>query len=166
MPEHDSGPAPEPVTAETLDAREHGALEILQEVCRASGLDIAPEPRSRHHPYLDVELVGGDAEISFGRGPALDALQNLSNLVVSRRIGSDVRLILDVAGYRARRAANLRTLALEFADQVKQRQEECELDPLPAHERRIIHHALMDDPAIRTYSEGDDPDRRVIIAPR
>ena len=67
---------------------------------------------------------------------------------------------------QVRRTADLPELAQQFAMQVKERQEECELDPLPAHERRIIHNALSDDTEIRTYSEGADPDRRVIIAPR
>ena len=101
-----------------------------------------------------------------GDGSSLDALQYLCNLVINRRLGPEIRLILDASGYRERRAETLRKLAFEYANQVKDRQEECELDPLPAHERRIIHNSLLDDPGVRTYSEGDEPDRRVIIAPR
>jgi len=157
----------EPVTAETLDPRELEALEVLTEICRVSGLSIQAEPKSRHSPYLDVELVGEDIADSYGKnGQTLDSLQYLANLVVGRRVGPDVRFILDACGYRARRHETLVSLAQEFAAQVKERQEECELDPLPAHERRIIHNALSGDDGIRTYSEGDDPDRRVIIAPR
>ncbi len=159
--------AAEPLTLEALDGREQEALEILGEICRASGMDIRPEPRLRHAPYLDVELVGEDVASTLGRhGQSLDALQYLANLIIGRRVGSEVRIILDAGGYRARRAQTLTALAKDYAAQVKERQEEAELDPLPAHERRIIHNALSDDAGIRTYSEGDDPDRRVIIAPR
>lgn len=167
MSESGSAREVEQVSAESLDAREQEALSVLQEICTASGLDVWPEARSRHAPYLDVELVGEDAAISYGRsGPALDGLQYLANLIIGRRIGADVRVILDAADYRARREQTLIDLAQEFAAQVRERQEECELDPLPAQERRIIHNALSNDPTVRTYSEGDDPDRRVIIAPR
>ena len=156
----------EKVTTDSLDAHEQGAVEILQEICSASGLDLKPNPITRHSPYLDVDLVGSHASSTFGRhGYSLDALQYLSNLIISKRMGPEVRVILDAGGYRERREKTLIQLARELADQVKEMQEECELDPLPAHERRLIHNALSDDPAIRTYSEGDDPDRRVIIAP-
>ena len=159
--------AAEPLSSEGLDAREHGAVEVLQEICGACGLAIQPEPKGRHAPYLDVELIGEDVAETLGRhGQSLDALQYLANLIIGRRVGPEVRVILDAGGYRARRSETLTNLAREFAAQVRERQEECELDPLPAHERRIIHNALADDPTIRTYSEGDDPDRRVIIAPR
>jgi spoIIIJ-associated protein len=150
-----------------MTEREQAALEILEEICRAMEMDIRPEPREFHDPYLDVELVGEDAAAAFGRfGKRLDALQYLANLIIGRQTDSDVRLVLDADGYRARRTETLRQLALDYAAEVKSRQQECELDPLPAHERRIIHNTLADDLEIRTYSEGEEPDRRVIIAPR
>ena len=99
-------------------------------------------------------------------GQALDALQLLANNILARRTDTDVRMILDADGYRERRAEALRARAREIAKEVKQRNEEAELEPLPPHERRIIHTALADDPDIRTYSEGDEPGRRVVISPR
>jgi len=156
----------EPVSADSLTERESAALDVLRGIFDAAHLDIQAEARGRHTPYLDVELTGVDALDTFGRhGSSLDALQYLANLVVGRRVGPDIRLILDANSYRQRRAETLENLARQFANQVKDRQEECELDPLPAHERRIIHNALLDDHQVRTYSEGDEPDRRVIIAP-
>src|SRR5436189_2348958 len=105
--------AREPVTHESLTDKEAQALEILSEICSRSGLSISAEPRARHEPYLDVELVGDDAAWSFGRhGSSLDALQYLCNLIVGRRVGPDVRLILDAADYRSRREESLRRLAL------------------------------------------------------
>ena len=150
-----------------LDPREQAAYGVVCDICTATGLEISPEVRSVQPPYIEVELTGEDALASFGRnGKVLDALQYLTNLVIGRKVGPEVRVVMDAADYRARRIEALESLAREYATLVKTRQEECELDPLPANERRIIHNVLSDDPDIRTYSEGDDPDRRVIIAPR
>ncbi|HZO90154.1 MAG TPA: R3H domain-containing nucleic acid-binding protein [Chthonomonadaceae bacterium] len=150
-----------------LNADQGQAVTVMEEVCAASGLDIHPVVRAVHDPYLDIELVGSDTAITFGRlGPALDQLQFLANLILARRIRSDVRIILDAANYRERRAEVLRRRAIELANEVKARNEEAELEPLPPHERRIIHKALADDPDIMTYSEGEEPDRRIVISPR
>jgi len=150
-----------------LEAREHAAYEALVEMCEKTGLDLHPQVLEVQGQYLQVELIGNDALATFGRnGKSLDALQYLSNLIIGRRTGGDVRVLLDAGNYRARRQETLENLAREYAALVKERQEECELDPLPAHERRIVHNALAGDESIRTYSEGDDPDRRIIIAPR
>lgn len=155
------------VDPESLGEAERTAYDVLVEVCKASGLAMRPVVRSVSPPYLQIELVGEDAAETFGRhGRYLDALQFLANLVIGRRIESDVRVSLDAAGYRAHRAATLEKLARELATQVKERQEECEFDPMSAHDRRIIHNALKDDPEVITYSEGEEPNRRVIIAPR
>ena len=155
------------VDPEELGARERAAYDILAEICEVMCLDIRPQARGVNGQYLQLELVGEDALATYGRnGKSLDALQYLANLVIGRRVGGDVRVLLDAGDYRARRERTLEDLAQEYAALVKERQEECELDPLPAHERRIIHNALSNDPGIRTYSEGDDPDRRVVIAPR
>jgi spoIIIJ-associated protein len=150
-----------------MSDQQRDAMAVLQDMCAATDMDLVPVARGEHGSYLEVDLEGSDAEATFGtHGKSLDALQYLANLIVARRVGMDVRVILDAAGYRERRAQVLTDLAVECANQVKERQEECELDALPPHERRIVHTALKDDTAIVTYSEGEEPDRRVIIAPR
>ncbi len=155
------------VDPEELGPRERAAFDVLVEICQVTGLDMRPQALGVQGQYLQIELVGEDALSTYGRnGKSLDSLQYLANLIIGRRTGGDVRILLDAGSYRARREQTLEALAQEYATLVKERQEECELDPLPAHERRIIHNALANDLTIRTYSEGDDPDRRVIIAPR
>ena len=155
------------INADELEARERAAYDVMVEVCQISGLTIEPVVRGLQPPYVEIELIGDDAAESFGRnGKSLDALQYLANLIVGRRVGGETRILLDAADYRARRTETLTRLAHEYAAMVKDRQEECEFEPLPAHERRIIHNALLDDPGVRTYSEGDDPHRRVVIAPK
>lgn len=151
----------------TLDPDHRAALELMEEICAATGQEVRPVVRSIQPPYLYIELVGDDVRMTWGRmGHALDALQLLANNILARRTDTDVRMILDADGYRERRAEALRERAREIAKEVKQRNEEAELEPLPPHERRIIHTALADDPDIRTYSEGDEPGRRVVISPR
>jgi spoIIIJ-associated protein len=155
------------VPEETLNPDQQLALTFVQELCEASGLGAHAVVRSAQKPYLQIEIVGEDVRQTWGRqGQTLDALQFLCNTVLAHRVSSDVRLMLDAEGYRARRAATLIERARELAAEVRERNQEAELEPLPAHERRIIHNALLDEPGIMTYSEGDEPGRHIVIAPR
>ncbi len=149
-----------------LNADQRRAYDFVQGLCEASGLAARAVVRSAQRPYLNIELMGADIETTFARmGPGIDALQLLCNMILPRHMATDVRLVLDAEGYRARRADSLRQRALDLASEVKERNQEAELEPLPAHERRIIHAALSEDPDISTYSEGDEPHRRIVISP-
>lgn len=160
-------PSPATIDVDTLSDDQKIAYTLMQELCAASDLGATAVVRSLQKPYISIELIGGDVRTTLGRsGQGLDALQFLCNTIVTRRASADVRLLLDAEGYRERRADTLRARARELANEVKLRKEEAELEPLPSHERRIIHAALADDPDITTYSEGDEPGRRVVIAPR
>ena len=151
----------------TLTEDQRTGLALMREIGAASHPDTAPIVRNVSGVYLYIELAGGDVAQTWGRmGQSLDSLQFLCNLILSRRIRSDVRLMLDADNYRERRAETLKQKAVELAEEVKSRREEAELEPLPAHERRIIHSILADDPEIETYSEGDEPARRVVISPK
>ena len=155
------------VPEETLNPDQLLALNFMQGLCTASGLGAQAVVRSAQKPYLQIEIVGENVRQTLGRqGQTLDALQFLCNTVLAHRVSSDVRLMLDAEGYRARRAATLIERARELAREVRERNQEAELEPLPAHERRIIHNALLDEPGIMTYSEGDEPERHIVIAPR
>lgn len=150
-----------------LNSDQQLGMAVLDEVCEATEQDVRPQVMRVDGAYLYAELTGADVPATWGRyGQALDALQLLCNLIVSRRTRNDVRIILDADGYRERRADVLRQRALELAAEVKELNEEAELEPLPPQERRIIHTALVDDPDVSTYSEGDEPNRRVVISPR
>ena len=154
------------IPADELTESEAVALSVLEEVCKESLLEIRPVVRSVQPPYIEIELVGPDALASFGKnGKQLDALQFLCNTIISRKAPSDVRVSLDASDYRQRRIEALETLARDCAAQVIERQEECELDPLPSHERRIVHNILSEIEGIRTFSEGEDTNRHIIIAP-
>jgi spoIIIJ-associated protein len=92
-------------------------------------------------------------------------MQYLVNIIAGRRFDNGVRATLDGNDYRRRREEALTLLATKIADQVKSRGEEAVLDALPAFERRIVHKALSTYEGISTYSEGEEPNRRVVIAP-
>jgi len=163
---------PEADSAQTFDVSrlnpgQRAGLTLMEEICATMTPEVQPFVRDVQGSYLHVELVGESVPQTWGRsGQALDALQFLANMILARRHAGDARLMLDADSYRARRAEALRLRAIELANEVKARNEEAELEPLPAHERRIIHSALADDPDVSTYSEGDEPGRRVVISPR
>lgn len=161
--EPESGRAVDPAE---LNPDQRRAFDLVQGLCEASGLDARAVVRSANKPYLHIELMGPDIVSTFARfGQGLDALQLLCNMILPRHMATDVRLMLDAEGYRERRAESLRKRAVDLAHEVMERNEEAELEPLPAHERRIIHSALSEIPEVSTYSEGEEPHRRIVISP-
>jgi len=144
------------------------AQEFLLELLGAMGTATEVEDHGESEDgSWSLEITGEDAEVLVGeQGATLHALQYLTTLVTQRRVGDTVRLHLDAAGYRGRRQKDLEEMARTVAAAVAENGQEAELDPLNAYERLLIHNALADHPDVRTYSEGQEPDRRVIIAPR
>ena len=112
-----------------------------------------------HAPQTIASLQAGK-HVLCEKPVAMDYTQ-ASEMV---RVAREADRVLGVAYYRRTYPKVQR--ARELANEVKARNQEAELEPLPAHERRIIHTALADDPDVSTYSEGDEPHRRVIISPR
>ena len=116
--------------------------------------------------YVSLKLDGKDAAYLVGKhGEVLNALQYLVNVVAHRRFGTEARATLDGNDYRKRREDVLTQMASQIAAQVRERGEEAVLDALPAFERRIVHKALQEIDGVSTYSEGEEPNRRVVIAP-
>jgi spoIIIJ-associated protein len=143
------------------------AREFLREVLAAMYFSADVELEETEEGSWRLEIVGDDAALAVGRyGGTLNSLQYLIGLVTQRRTGEHARITLDADGYRDRREAALVEQARSLAEEVAKAGQEAELDPLSAFERRIIHNALLDHPDVVTYSEGEEPDRRVIIAPR
>lgn len=143
------------------------ALEFVSDVVAAIGLDVEVSVEfDEVEEAWNVEVEGDDAARLVGHhGRTLNALQYLTSLVVQRQTGDRQRVNLDADGYKAKRRSSLEQTAREIAAEVVRTGQEAELDPLNAYERRLIHNELAEYPGVRTYSEGEDPDRRVIIAP-
>lgn len=138
----------------------------LQTVLDLMGMHARCEVQSANEDEIVLNIVGEDLGIVIGGGgQTLNALQFLLNLMVNRG-GRRRRLTVDAEGYRDRRRQKLEELAGEHARRAKAERRPVILEGLRAAERRIIHTALQHDPDIVTYSEGEEPHRRLIITPR
>ncbi len=117
---------------------------------------------------LEAEIEGTDVGALIGRrGRTLGDLQYLLNIIVRRQFpGLNKMVVVDVEKYRLRRDKTLTQLARSVAKKVSSGGYEQALEPMTPQERRIIHLALQDDPDVTTYSSGQEPFRKVIVAPR
>lgn len=116
--------------------------------------------------YVHIDIDGQDVGFLIGRrGEVLNSIQYIMNVISARHLNNGVRVVVEGDNYRQRRADALSEMAQRIAAQVLERGEEAVLDALPAFERRVIHQALVDMEGINTYSEGEEPERCVVIAP-
>ncbi|MFT5874515.1 MAG: spoIIIJ-associated protein [Clostridium sp.] len=114
---------------------------------------------------LRIELVGANMGLLIGyRGETLDSLQYLVSLVVNKNHDEEYkRIILDTENYRAKREETLKRLASKIAYKVRVSGRVLKLEPMNPYERRIIHSTLQNDSYIYTFSEGEEPYRRVVV---
>jgi len=148
------------------DVIKESAKNFLQQVIEAMKLDVKFDIEE-DEDTIKFNLYGKNVGLLIGhRGETLDSLQYLVNVVASKYREYDRyrRIILDAENYRKRREETLIRLAKKLAKQVMETKESVELEPMSPNERRIIHMALQDHPYVETYSEGEEPNRRVIIA--
>ncbi len=148
------------------DVVKESARNFLQQVIEAMKLDVKFDIEE-DEDTIKFNLYGKNVGLLIGhRGETLDSLQYLVNVVASKYREYDRyrRIILDAENYRKRREETLIRLAKKLAKQVMETKESVELEPMSPNERRIIHMALQDHPYVETYSEGEEPNRRVIIA--
>ena len=113
---------------------------------------------------LTVDFEGDDMGVLIGkRGQTLDSIQYLVSLVVNKGLDGYVHVKADTENYRERRKKTLENLARNIASRVKRTRKAVTLEPMNPYERRIIHAALQNDRYVTTYSEGEDPYRRVVV---
>ena len=111
-----------------------------------------------------VDVTGDDLGVLIGRrGQTLDALQEVTRTAVQRRLRSRVRLLVDVEGYRSRRRDSLTEYARSMARRAMERGTEIELEPMNAYERKLVHDAVTEIDGASSYSEGEEPNRKVIV---
>ncbi len=114
-----------------------------------------------------VDVKGNDLSVLIGpKAETLNALQYIAGLIASKELGKTIPLIVDVEGFRARRAQQLRQLARRMAEQAVKTGRRQVLEPMPASERRIIHIELRGNPFVTTESIGEEPRRKVTINPK
>jgi spoIIIJ-associated protein len=152
-------------TAPASDAAGH-ALELVERVTGALGVDCRVRAEERDDEIV-VSCGGSDLGVLIGRhGQTIDAIQSLANAIAFRRDPEGRKeVVVDAAGYRARRRATLETLAVRSAERALREGEPVELDPMTAVERKVVHLRLKEFPGVETTSEGTEPNRFVVVLP-
>ncbi|NLV15611.1 MAG: KH domain-containing protein [Syntrophomonadaceae bacterium] len=114
---------------------------------------------------IRINITGKDMGLLIGRkGETLNAVQFILGLMVNRVAKEKVRVVLDVEDYRLRKEESLRSMAVNLSDKVKRTRRSVVMRPMSPHERRVIHTALQGDPEIVTFSQGEEPHRKVVIS--
>ncbi len=148
-----------------LDSEEDPIADLLFDMLDLMGIDAEIEFEERED-HVRYHIEGPDMGVLIGRhGQTLEALQFLVGVINARRNLVDYRVVIDVEGYRERREKQLRELARRSAQRAQREGRKVVLAPMPAGDRRVIHMALAGSSSIRTYSEGEEPDRCVVVAP-
>ncbi|MGB7114510.1 MAG: RNA-binding cell elongation regulator Jag/EloR [Anaerolineales bacterium] len=158
----------EPQEEVVLDVARSTVEELLEkmgvEASVSASFGEAEDERSRIPLIVDVS--GEDLSILIGsQAETLNALQYIANLIIGKELGRSAPLIVDVEGFRKRRAQELSRLARSMANQAVQSGRRQVLEPMPANERRLVHIALREYPGVTTESIGSDPRRKVTIIP-
>lgn len=163
VPERDDAP-----NLDELEEQADAAADFLEELLARMDIDAIAEPNP-HEGHMYVDIVDGpeeDMSLLIGRhGQTLEAIQELTRMVVGRRLDQRVRVIVDVEDYRKRREARLQENARELAERVRETGREEELEPMNSYERKLVHDAVADVEGVETESRGVDPERFVVIVP-
>jgi spoIIIJ-associated protein len=139
--------------------------ELLEEVADGLGLNVEVEVQEGDG-VLRGSLRGEDVGLFIGRrGQTIDAVQHLAQRIVFPEGPSPVRVVVDADGYRERRVETLQAEAEEAAEEAQRSGLPVGLEPMPASERRIVHEYLRERGGVETHSEGDEPERRLVVSP-
>ncbi len=143
------------------------AEQFIREVSAAMGLQVEIGRKQSREGTLLAVSGSGDLGMLIGRrGQTLDALQYLVNIVANRYASSHLRIVLDAEDFRERRRKTLEDLSDRLAGRVIRTRKEVVLEPMAPHERKVIHSQLQNHPKVKTFSRGDEPNRRVVITLR
>jgi spoIIIJ-associated protein len=142
--------------------------ERVEEVCRtvAAALGVEADVRvEKREEALFATLEGDDLAVVIGHhGATIDALQHLAYRIAFRG-GERLQVSVDAAGYRERRATALRAMADQAAEVAVRDSRPVSLDPMSPQERKVVHEHLKTRHDVETYSEGQEPSRRLVVAP-
>jgi spoIIIJ-associated protein len=145
---------------------EEALEELLEEIVDDLSLEAEVEVES-DGGVLTGRVEGENVGLFIGRhGQTIDAVQHLAQRIIFPDGPSSVRIVIDANGYRDRRAEVLRAEADEAADEALRDGRPVELDPLPPYERKIVHEYLRDRGDVATHSEGDEPNRYLVVSPQ
>ena len=163
------------VTKETVEMAEGMTLEEQGEAGRVFlvgllgeyGMEGSVETRLLDEETVEIAAMGDDLGMLVGpRGSTLSALQDLTRAVVQRQCPSRTdRILVDVAGYREKRSAALKRFSVQIAEEVLSSGQEKALEPMSPADRKAVHDAINEMAGVVTRSEGEDPNRHIVIAP-
>jgi spoIIIJ-associated protein len=166
-------PAATPAKAEAGTDIETIAAQTVRDILGHMGLKPrvtvrqSPAEEGDDGPAYLIDVRGSDLGFLVGRrGEGLDSLQYLTRLIVQHKTGEWASVVIDIEGYRERRAQTLRDLAQQMAERVKRDGRAISLEPMPPYERRIVHLTLRDNPSVMTMSIGEGDTRKVTIRPK
>ncbi|QQE74458.1 protein jag [Brevibacillus composti] len=141
-------------------------LAFLQDVLAGMNVDARVETRRGEEGML-FDIQGANLGIIIGRrGQTLDSLQYLVNVVANRHADKHVRIVLDAENYRQRRKETLEQLAERVTKKALSMKRSVRLEPMSAAERKVIHSFLQKRADVVTFSEGEEPNRYIVIAPK
>jgi spoIIIJ-associated protein len=139
------------------------AKDFVEGLLEAMGLE-AEVRTTVESDNVFIDVTGEGLGILIGRrGQALEALQEVARTAVQRRLRARIRLLIDVEGYRARRRSSLADYARQIAERAKARGTEIELEPMTAYERKVVHDAVAEIEGATSFSEGEEPNRKVVV---
>ena len=145
-------------------AQQQKAVEFLSQLTKLMGVDVTIDSKVDEEGNVRVDMHGDTLGILIGRrGETLDAVQYLTSLYVNRGQDGYTRVTLDTENYRAKREEALIRLANRMANRAIKTGRKVSLEPMNPYERRILHSALQKNDAVSTHSEGEEPNRHVVI---
>jgi spoIIIJ-associated protein len=160
---HDAGVA---FTDEEIDAVADIALQVIHDILRPFGEDsVSIDEYLGDDGELIFDISEGDLAILIGRhGKTLDAFQLVVSSMVNYKLGFHYPVVVDIEGYKNRRKSKVQSMARNAAEKVKAHGGSVKLPYMTPYERRLVHLALRNESRIDTHSEGEDPERYVVIS--
>ena len=150
----------------SLGEKRELAAKVLRDVLERMGVD-AEVSAFDDGERIILDAHGSESGLVIGkRGATLDALQYLVGRIVFKKPGEAATLVVDAEGYRGRREDSLADLARKLAEKAVRSGRPVPVEPMSAHDRKVVHTTLAEHPGVRTESEGEGPARRVVIFPK
>jgi len=153
-----------PAAAAASDDPIERSKSYLADILREMGIASTIASSKDEDGNVVFQVTGKDLGVFIGRrGQTLDAMQTLVNVYANRVSGEHLRIVLDAERFRERRKKTLEDLSMRLANQVVRTKKDVVLEPMSSHERRIIHYKLQHHPKVKTFSKGEEPNRRIVI---
>lgn len=150
----------------TIDEIINYLKDSLNEILSLMGIEANYEVRRREN-RIEIKIFSDNNAILIGKnGRTMQSLQTIIRFILKKHVSSDLSVMLDVENYKEKRNRNIEYLAKKIARDVAKTKVETKLDNMNSYERRIVHNILSDNKYVYTVSEGEEPNRHVIIKPR